>query len=303
MRFNVTLFLASIEEEPMKVKGKTVVITGGTDGIGAATALELKRRGAHVWIIGRSHDKGNQLVVASAKDQDQGSLNFIQADFSLMRNVLNSIEQLRARVTQIDVLIHCVGILIAHKEYTEEGIEKDFAVGYLSRFVMTKALVAQQLLLPGSKVINVAASGPNIPKMAKLEFHDLAVVESRFGMQSHGQAQMANDLFSLELAQRWNVSVVGYGPGSVDTSIRRELPRFLVQVIKPFFAFTTRKPEQVGRQLADILETQFPPSGETWFFHKQGRFAPDSFVLDEGRRKALWSVSEALEQKAVGHNG
>ncbi len=283
----------------MKVKGKTVVITGGTDGIGAATALELQRRGAHVWIIGRSQTKGHQLVLTAAKAQQGGSLHFLQADFSLMQNVLTAVEQLRTHVMHVDVLIHCVGILIAHKEYTEEGIEKDFAVSYLSRFVMTKALVAQQLLLPGSNVVNLAASSPKIPRMAKLEFNDLAVVESRFGMQSHGQAQMANDLFSLELAQRWNLSVVGYGPGSVDTNIRRELPRFLVQVMKPFFAFFTRKPAQVGQQLADILETQFPPAGEAWFFNKRGRFAPDAFVRDDSRRKALWAVSELLEQKAV----
>lgn len=286
----------------MKIKGKTVVITGGTDGIGAATALELKRRGAHVWIIGRSRDKGNQLVATAARDQGDGSLNFLQSDFSLMANVRSAVEQLRARLTQIDVLIHCVGILIAHKEYTREGIEKDFAVSYLSRFVMTKALVEQKLLLQGSIVINLAASGPRIPRMARLEFDDLATVEARFGMQSHGQAQIANDLFSLEASHQWGLAVVGYGPGSVDTNIRRELPHILVQLIKPFFAFSTRKSEQVGQQLAGILEMQVPPPGETWFFHKHGRFVPDAFVLNTKRRKALWSVSEALEQKATRHS-
>lgn len=285
----------------MKIKGKTVVITGGTDGIGAATALELKQRGAHVWIIGRSRDKGEQLLATAAQDPGNGSLNFLQSDFSLMTNVRTVVEQLRVRLTQIDILIHCVGILIAHKEYTSEGIEKDFAVSYLSRFVMTKALVEQNLLPQGSIVVNLAASGPRIPKMARLEFNDLATVEARFGMQSHGQAQMANDLFSLEASDQWGLSVVGYGPGSVDTNIRRELPHILVQIIKPFFAFSTRKPQQVGHQLADILELHAPPPGETWFFHKHGRFVPDTFVLNAHRRKALWSVSEALEQKATRH--
>ena len=284
----------------MQFKDKIVVITGGTDGIGAATARELKRRGAHVWIIGRSLEKGNRLVSETTHDQEAGSLAFLQADFSLMADVTVVVEQLLVAIPRIDVLIHCVGILITHKEYTSEGIEKDFAVGYLSRFVMTKALVARGLLDKESILVNLAASAPRIPKMAQLEFDDLATVEARFGMQSHGQAQMANDLFSLEASRRWGLAVVGYGPGSVDTQIRRELPAILVAMIKPFFLFSTRKPEQVGRQLADILTSQSPPLRETWFFHKDGRFAPHPFVLDLERRKALWSVSEALEQKAIG---
>ncbi|MBC8161065.1 MAG: SDR family NAD(P)-dependent oxidoreductase [Roseiflexaceae bacterium] len=285
----------------MIIKDKTVVITGGTDGIGAATALELKRQGARVWIIGRSSEKGDRLVADALREGGVGSLNFLQADFSLMSNVSKTVEQLQDAVPRIDILVHCVGILIAHKAYTSEGIEKDFAVGYLSRFVMTKALVVQKLLDKESIVVNVAASSPKIPKMAKLEFNDLATVEARFGMQSHGQAQMANDLFSLEASRRWGLSVIGYGPGSVDTGIRRELPPLLVALIKPFFFFSTRKPQQVALQFAQMIESQSPPSGETWFFHKKGRFTPDAFVLDPNRRRELWSASEALEQKALGY--
>lgn len=284
----------------MEVKGKIAVVTGGTDGIGAATALELARRGAQVWIIGRSQNKGERVVAAAAQSDGQGSLQFLQADFGLMSNVIATVGQLQERLPRIDLLLHAVGILIAHKAHTAEGIEQDFAVGYLSRFVMTKALRERGLLDRESLMLNLAASGPRIPKMARMEFDDLAAVEARYGMQSHGQAQMANDLFSLAASERWGLSVIGYGPGSVDTSIRRELPSLIVTLMKPFFAFTTRKPAQVGLQLAELIEQQAPPPGATWFFHKRGRFTPDPFVLDTGRQRALWSVSEALEQKALG---
>jgi NAD(P)-dependent dehydrogenase (short-subunit alcohol dehydrogenase family) len=283
----------------MELNGRTVVVTGGTDGIGAATALELKRRGAQVWIIGRSQAKGERLVNEAALNSGVGSLQFIQADFSSMSNVLATVAQLQQRITRIDTLIHCVGILIAHKAYTAEGIELDFAVGYLSRFIMTRALVERGLLGQGSIMLNLAASEPRIPQMARMEFADLATVEARHGMQSHGQAQLANDLFSLAAAERWGLSVIGYGPGAVDTNIRRELPALIVALLKPFFALSTRKPEQVGLQLVELIEHQAPPPGATWFFHKKGRFTPDPFVLDGGRQRALWSVSEALADKAL----
>lgn len=233
------------------------------------------------------------------RDLGPGSLHFIQADLCLMRTAHSVVEQLQHTLTRVDILVHSVGILIAHKEHTLEGIEKDFAVGYLSRFVMTRALVERGLLGPGALLLNVAASSPRLPRMARMEFDDLATVEARYGMQSHGQAQMANDLFSLGAAERWGLSVIGYGPGSVDTRIRRELPRLLVALLKPLFAFSTRKPAAVGRQLAELIERQAPPQGVTWFFHKQGRFTPDPFVLESRRQHALWSVSEALERKAL----
>lgn len=283
----------------MVFENKVVVLTGGTNGIGAATALELKKRGAHVWIIGRSAEKGNRLVQQAANESDAGSLAFLQADFSLMSNVRQTVETLQQTIRHIDILIHCVGILIAHKEYTREGIEKDFAVGYLSRFVMTRELVQQGLLTGDSLMVNLAASDPKVPNMARLEFDDLATVEARYGMQSHGQAQIANDLFSLEAASRWGLAAIGYGPGSVDTGIRRELPRVLVTLMKPLFWFTTRQPAEVARQLAGIIEHEAPPPSSTWFFNKKGRFEPDPFVLDSKRRADAWSVSERLSAKAA----
>jgi NAD(P)-dependent dehydrogenase (short-subunit alcohol dehydrogenase family) len=287
------------EGTTMNISGAIAVVTGGTDGIGAATALELARRGAQVWIIGRSQAKGERIVAEAARLENGGRVQFLQADFSSMAAVIATVEQLRQLLARVDILVHCVGILIAHKEHTSEGIEKDFAVGYLSRFVMTRALVERGLLDARSLMINIAASAPRIPKMALMEFNDLATVEARHGMVSHGQAQLANDLFSLAASERWQLSVIGYGPGSVDTNIRRELPSLIVTLLKPFFAFFTRKPEQVGLQLVELIEQQAPPPRTTSFFYKHGRFTPDQFVLDLRRQQALWSVSEALEQKAL----
>ncbi|GAB4111854.1 MAG: oxidoreductase [Roseiflexaceae bacterium] len=283
----------------MDVKGAFVVITGGTDGIGAATARELHQRGAHVTIIGRSREKGAELVAQSAAVVQGGQFRFIPADLSLMANIEDVVRQLQQALPRIDLLIHCVGILIAHTEYTTEGIEKDFAVSYLSRFILTRDLVAKGLLSAGGLMLNLSASSPKIPKMARLEFGDLAVVERRVGMQSHGQAQMANDLFSMEAAQRWGLAVIGYGPGSVDTKIRRELPQWLVKIGQLFFLGSTRKPADVGQELAEIITTQTPPSGEAWFFDRTGRFVPDPFVTDQQRRFELWATSEALAAKAL----
>jgi NAD(P)-dependent dehydrogenase (short-subunit alcohol dehydrogenase family) len=220
--------------------GRTAVVTGGTDGIGAATALRLYRQGAHVTIIGRSQAKADALTARAAAEAGRGSLRAVVADLSEMATVEATVNRLAGDTPAIDVLVHAVGILLPRTEHTVEGMEKDFAVGYLSRFVFLEAAARHHLLHPGTRMINIAASSPKIPSFARMEFTDLAEVQARVGMRSHGQAQLANDLLTAQAPVRYGISAVGYGPGSVNTNIRREVPALIRAIMKPFFALVTR---------------------------------------------------------------
>lgn len=281
------------------MNGKTVLITGGTDGIGAAAALELGRLGARVIIVGRSGQKAEALIAKSRDLHIKGSIEAITSDFSLMKHALQAARQVAERVSRLDVVIHCVGILIAHAEYSPEGIEKDFAVSYLSRFVCTEELFAKGLLTPGTRMINVAASSPKIPAFVQMEFNDLKAVEARTGMKSHGQAQLANDLYTAVAAKRYGIVSVGYGPGSVDTNIRRELPPLIIGLLKPFFYFSTRKPEQVAAQFVSILSETELENGKSYYYTKKGRFPAADFITSEKRQQELTSTSVVLAKKAL----
>jgi NAD(P)-dependent dehydrogenase (short-subunit alcohol dehydrogenase family) len=278
---------------------KTAVITGGTDGIGAATALLLRRRGAHVTVIGRSPAKADALVARAAAEPGPGSLRAVVADLGRMATVEATVERLATDVGAIDLLVHCVGILIARTEHTDEGIEKDFAVGYLSRFVFLEAAARHGLLHPGTRMVNVAASGPKVPAWARMEFTDLAEVQARTGMRGHGQAQLANDLLTAQAPGRYGITAVGYGPGAVDTNIRRELPAVARILLKPVLAAVTRTPEQVAAQLAGILADPALTRDEAHFYTGKGPFPVSDFVTDPARGRALLTVSTTLARKAL----
>lgn len=111
--------------------GRTAVVTGGTDGIGAATVRQLRQRGADVIAIGRSQAKADALRADDA-DAGSGGLAVRTADLGLMRNVNRVVATLG--VDRIDLLVHAVGVLIPRAEHTSEGPEKDFAVSYLGRY-------------------------------------------------------------------------------------------------------------------------------------------------------------------------
>lgn len=266
-------------------KHKNVIITGGTDGIGASAAIEFCKLGAHVHIIGRSEEKAKLLVKVSR--QYTGNLSYSIGDFSLLKNVEKVADTIVETFDTIDIIIHGVGILITNTQYTEEGLEKDFTVSYLSRFVFNETLFERRKITHLTKIINIAASGPKIPFFAQMEFDNISEVKSRVGMKSHGQAQLANDLYTAFAATRYNVISIGYGPGSVDTNIRREIPKIIQLLMKPFFYFSIRKPSDVAKQFIDILSLTNLEVGKCYFFNKRGQFEIAEFVASKKRQEDL----------------
>lgn len=280
-----------------ELKGMTAVVTGGTDGIGAATALALCARGARVVIIGRSPDKA-AAVIGRSDTGHGGSVTSLTTDLSVMSNVTDVVGRLATMVEGIDVLVHAVGILLTRTEHTVEGLEKDFAVSYLARFAFLEEARERGLLRAGTRMVNISASGPTIPSYARMEFASVDEVMARVGMKSHGQAQLANDLLTAVAPRRYGIVAVGYGPGAVRTQIRREVPALLRAAMAPFFLLTTRRPEDVAAQLLDIITGHELEERAASWFDQKGRFTPDDFVMSSRRQEELLATSLTLLGRA-----
>lgn len=278
---------------PTSFAGRTVVVTGGTNGIGAATARTLRQHGAHVVIIGRSAAKADAMLGEAAALGTPGSMDAIVSDFSSMRAVVEAVDDLAGRVETVDVLIHAVGVFLTRPAHTTEGIELDFAVSYLSRYVFLEHAHRLGLLTAQTRLINIAASAPRLPKRARLEFDDLDTVRARTGFASHSQAQTANDLLTAQAGARYGVAALGYGPGNTATDILRELP-WTTRAL--FFPFTRNKrtPEQVASQLLELIGDDHWSSTTAGFAGRSGRFQPDPFVTDPRRQREVLAISQAL---------
>jgi NAD(P)-dependent dehydrogenase (short-subunit alcohol dehydrogenase family) len=287
---------------PTSFAGKTAVVTGGTNGIGAATALMLRRQGARVVIIGRSTAKADALLAHAATFGTPGSMEAIVSDFSSMRNVIDAVDDLADRILTVDILVHGVGVFLTRPAYTAEGIELDFAVSYLSRYVFLEHAHRRDLLAPQTRLINIAASTPRLPQRAKSEFNDLATVRARTGFASHAQAQTANDLLTAQAGARYGIAALGYGPGNTATEILRELP-WTTRAL--FFPFTRNKrtPEQVAEQLVDLLGDARWSSTTAGFAGRSGRFQPDPFVTNPDRQRDVLAISQFLAEYALDDRG
>lgn len=278
--------------------GVSAVVTGGTDGIGAATVRLLRDRGADVVAVGRSAVKADAVRARDAAGPDRpGRLDVRLADLGLMSEVVRTVEGLD--VQRIDLLVHAVGVLIPRAEHTAEGLEKDFAVSYLGRYLFLEHARRVGLLSDRTRLVNLAASAPRIPRFARVEFGSAEQVAARTGMRAHGQAQLADDLLTALAPGRYGITAVGYGPGAVDTGIRREIPRVARAVLRPVYARATRRPEQAAADVvAALTDPGLAPRTAT-FRNRHGTFPPSDYVTDLRRQQELLAVSDELIDRAL----
>jgi NAD(P)-dependent dehydrogenase (short-subunit alcohol dehydrogenase family) len=266
---------------------RVALVSGATSGIGAQVALELALRGFRVVGVGRSVEKARALEGRSegliVLTGDLGSMT----DASRLATEANGL----AGPEGFSHVVHCAGTLKPSSKPTAEGIDSNFATSFLGRFALSQGL----RVAPGWRLVNVAAAeSGSLPSFLRQELREASDVRS--GMRAHGQAQLANDLWTASLARR-GVAAFGYGPGAVDSEIRRELPATLNAVMKPLFAVDTRTPREAALDIVRLLLDDALP--ERGFASRWGLFTHDPFVLDPARQDALVRLSEDLVARAT----
>src|SRR5262245_41460142 len=122
--------------------GRCALVTGGTDGIGKEIARGLTARGARVLIVGSDPQKGKRVQNELREETGHDDVDFLRADLSLVTEVDRLAEEIATRFTSLHYLVLCAGIVRGRFTLTPEGIETNFAIGYLSRFVLVERLLA-----------------------------------------------------------------------------------------------------------------------------------------------------------------
>jgi len=284
---------------------KCAVVTGGTDGIGKEIARGLARRGVRVIIVGRDHEKGARAARELREGSDNGDVQFLQADLSLVREANRLADEIAARWPALHYLVHSAGIVRGRRVLTEEGIESNFAVNYVSRFALTNRLLPllEAAGRPGeaARVVIVGGAARN----GTIHFNDISLA-SKFGtLRAVGQFCQANDLFTVEMARRLeasqrspNVTITCLKIGVVKTNIRREFPiwmKWLVPLLMdPFLGQTPQ--EAAGAVLRLLYDEEFERvSGKLFLkIKKFKRVPPSASALNAENCRRLWKLSERL---------
>jgi retinol dehydrogenase-14 len=138
--------------------GKVCLVTGGSSGVGRATAAGLAALGARVLLASRDPQRGGRAAEEIRKATGNADVAFLACDLSLQREVRRLAREMSDRHPALHVLANCAGILSLRREFTEEGIERTVAVDYLGHFLLTCLLVDRLRAGIPSRVITVAGS-------------------------------------------------------------------------------------------------------------------------------------------------
>jgi NAD(P)-dependent dehydrogenase (short-subunit alcohol dehydrogenase family) len=197
------------------VSQRTIVITGASDGIGAAAARQLAGKGDQLVLIGRSEAK----TAACARPL---GAPYLCADFCRLDDVRALAEQLKTAYPRIDVLANNAGGIMGEREITVDGFEKTMQVNHLAPFLLTHLLM-DVLAAHGATVINTSSIANRV--FGHLELDDLDNHNNYSPNKAYGDSKLANILFTRELHRRYHpqgINTAAFHPGNVATSFAAE---------------------------------------------------------------------------------
>jgi NAD(P)-dependent dehydrogenase (short-subunit alcohol dehydrogenase family) len=264
---------------------RTIVITGGSSGIGLAAAEQLAAQGDRIVLVGRDPGRLSAAVDrvrAAGQGREPGRF---RADFDRLSDVRDLAAHLLASYPSIDALANNAGGIVTDYRRTPDGLESTIQSNHLAPFLLTNLLRER---LSGGRVVNTSSAAH---RRAVPDPHDFTGDPRTYrGWPAYGAAKSANILFTAEAARRWpGILSVSFHPGLVRTNFGdRGVLRFLYRYA-PFLV----KPEEAGVLLAWLLTA--PPGDLVNGAYYEGRrvVPPRGRASDADLAAGLWRASEA----------
>ena len=265
------------------MKGKTILVTGSTDGIGKQTALELACMGATVIIHGRDLQRLQTTREELIKKSGNENIDALLADFSSLAQVKQMAGDILDRYSRLDVLVNNAGVFLLDRKLTVNELEMNFQVNYLAPFLLTNLLLP---LLKKSTPARIVSVSSGLHTKAILDFENFQGEKTFSGIQAYALSKLGNIYMTLELAERLagtGVTANCLHPGGVDTKMLRTAMQMTGISVEEGAA-----PSLYLASSPDVAEI----TGK-YFYHKEvGRLS--EIASDTAARKKFWQISESL---------
>jgi NAD(P)-dependent dehydrogenase (short-subunit alcohol dehydrogenase family) len=273
--------------------GQTVLITGGTSGIGKAAAVALAAMDANVVIVGRNQERGEAAVDEIRARSHNESVELLLADLSVQSEVRRLAEEFQERYDRLDVLANNAGLVQSKRTETPDGIETTLAINHLAPFLLTNLLLERLEQSAPSRVITVSSEAQ---RWGKMDFEDMQSRRKYRGFPVYGMTKLANIMFSYEFAERLNgagVTATCLHPGSVRTNFgqnNRGPMALFFRTFKPFM----RSAEQGADTLVWLASSPEVDGVSGKYFSDRKEIEAQKVAYDRAARRRLWEISEEL---------
>jgi len=277
--------------------GKTCVVTGATSGIGLATAHELAKCGAELFLICRNRAKGERVVAEIAASTGNARITLLIGDLSSLAQVRRVAQDFIDRDKPLHLLLNNAGVFNFKRIATVDGFEEMFAVNHLAHFLLTNLLLGK--MGAGARVVNVASGAHMLIK--GMNFEDLNF-EKRFrALKVYSHSKLANILFTRALAKQNDgraVTANAVDPGAIATGLAAQnglLGSLIRLPMKPFL-----KSPQAGAATSIYACLSPELDGVTGRYLRDCREdLPKSWAMDDAAAEQLWTVSAKLTSSAT----
>ncbi|WP_082831155.1 SDR family NAD(P)-dependent oxidoreductase [Pseudovibrio sp. W64] len=281
----------AIPEEDKHISGKTIVFTGGTDGMGRAAVSTLHKLGANLIILGRNEEKG-MAVARELNAVDGGFAQFLSCDLASMESIRCCAERIIATHKRIDVLVNCAGAQVPKRTITADGLEKMWAINYIGPFLLTNLLLERLKTSAPSRIVNVSSE---TEALGHINFEDLQTKHGFDALKPYAQAKLALNAFTVELAEQLEssgVTVNALNPGFIRSNLLRDLKGIpgIFRLIMRIFA----SPPEVGADRIVRLAISSRYSSVTGTYTDEDKISePNPEAKDTSIRTKLMQISDA----------
>jgi retinol dehydrogenase-12 len=276
------------------MRHKTALVTGGTSGVGLSIARALARSGVEVHFIGTSEEKGKR-VEQELNETGEAICRFIKLDLSSLRDVKDFANAFQSEVPYLDILANVAGVTLPERQETSEGIEKTFAIGHLSAFLLCRELAPLLSKAEHPRIMNVGGVPQFILKQRPDFDKKLDFTENYRGMRVaidtvHAKTVLT-EVYADKLASQ-GIDVNAFHPGAVKGDLGRDMsfPKsFFFKIANAFMAKTSK----TGIYVATSDDVQ----GVTGQFFVNKK--PRALSFEQEYKDRLWNATEEIIEQAI----
>lgn len=277
-----------------KLANQTILITGGNDGIGYATAKNLAGQGATLILACRNQEKGQAASEAIQKETGADRIDVIPLDLSDFAKIREAAETFQKKHDRLDVLINNAAAFTDKFQQTAQGFEMQFGVNHLGHFLLTHLLLDSLRAAPAPRVVNVSS---NAHYQGDIDFDSFENQNGSYRtLQAYAQSKLANVIFTREFARRYpDIVCNALHPGVVATRFGNKDTKWYMSLAWSIMKLGMVSPEKGARP--SIYLAAAPEAGEftgQYLDDKLKKRRGHPLTLDEELAKKLWAYS--LEQ-------
>lgn len=273
----------------------TVLVTGGSMGLGKETVRALAELGYRVIFTSREEEKGKQTLNVIKDETGNPNIEMYVVDFSRLSEVREFGMKLKERNIPIHILVNNAGGMFRERTITDDGLESAFQINYLAHFLLTDLLMDNlKMASPPARIINISSI---LHFVGRIRFDDLQHKRWYYPSLAYADSKLAMILFTRELNKRLNrldpnnkIKVVAGHPGPVDTALSRGYPEYM-----RLMSSLTYKPANWGARTHIYLCLAPPEKLVSGSYYADTRVMPvSSFARNPKLATALWMESEKL---------